>query len=139
MLWLEEFKNLLINRMKRKFIHFSICSIVISLCIAGCHTPEPFFTANFDHERVAEGMRSGEVVSLIGKPQFQEVVSSGVDQNLMAYRYVARLDAGGGKVRIKDMTVVFKNDIVIQKNLTQKLIMKPEKDSRPSNNVIQLN
>ena len=119
-----------------------ICKIffltTIYFVLAGCQTPQKF-TEDFDSVKVTEGLTINEVIELIGRPQFQETLNPQAEQNITVLRYVARLDAGGGKVRIKELTLVFKDQTLMQKNLAQKIIMKHESDSRASNNVIQIN
>jgi hypothetical protein len=105
--------------------------------MAGCVTTPD---RDFDHQRVTQGMSSSDVLQEFGPPRSQEfVLMPGKSTPTQVKRYIARIEAGNGDWLEKDLTIFFNDGLVVNKRYIERRVLKTEKGSRPSNNIIQLN
>lgn len=112
-------------------------AIVLAFILSACSsTPE--FTRDFAENRIVESMSVEEVTQLIGPPDEIEKLKASDSTTQTSYRYLARIDHGKGNVLSKDMTLIFSNNRIIKKSYSERVILKTEKDSRPSNNIFQI-
>lgn len=124
--------NMLISSKK-----LSIC--IFAALLSGCVT-NPTPDRDFNHLRITEGMSGAAVLAEMGAPISEEsVVMPGQNTSTRVMRYVARVNAGNGDWLEKDLTIFLSDGQVVNKRYIERRVLKTEKDSRPSNNIIQLN
>ena len=110
---------------------------VLVLSLVGCVTAPD---RDFNHLRITEGMSGSAVLAEMGVPTSEEsVVMPGQNTTTRVMRYVARVYAGNGDWLEKDLTIFLSDGQVVNKRYIERRVLKKEKDSRPSNNIIQLN
>ena len=110
---------------------------VLVVSLAGCVTVPD---RDFNHLRITEGMSGSDVLTEMGAPISEEtVVMPGQNTTTRVMRYVARVNAGNGDWLEKDLTIFLIDGQVVNKRYIERRVLKTEKDSRPSNNIIQLN
>ena len=113
----------------------TIC--ILAVFLGGCVSiPD----RDFNHLRITEGMSGAAVLAEMGVPTSEEsVVMPGQNTSTRVMRYVARVNAGNGDWLEKDLTIFLSDGQVVNKRYIERRVLKTEKDSRPSNNIIQLN
>ena len=115
-----------------------IASFLITVVLSACQTVQPI-QRNFEESMIHEGVLFSEVLYSLGQAESVDVVKRVDQSNLIAYRYTAKIDVGGGKFLLKDMTLLVNEGVVFKKVYSERIILKTEKDSRSSNNGIQIN
>ena len=115
-----------------------IASFLITVVLSACQTVQPI-QRNFEESMIHEGVLFNEVLYSLGQAESVDVVKRVDQSNLIAYRYTARIDVGGGKFLFKDMTLLVSEGVVLKKVYSERIILKTEKDSRSSNSGIQIN
>lgn len=101
-------------------------------------TSVPEFTRDFAEDKVHPSMSVNEVIQQLGPPDEIETIKEADNSTQTAYRYLARIDHGKGNTLNKEMIIFFRNDKLIKKSYSERIILRKEKDSRPSNNIFQI-
>lgn len=117
--------------------YLGIIAVVMLAGVVGCATPIAF--KDFDQSVIKEGMSTLEVEQLIGPPENKERLGNAGITASLVYKYVGRVSAGGEKILYKELLLLFEDDRLTKKVYFDKLILRSEKFSRPSNNIIQIN
>lgn len=136
-------------------IMFAGCFI---MALAACATQA--LERDFNPARITEGMSLSAVLDEMGPPRSEEtVVMPGQNTPTRVLRYTTRvaveqndvfskdltglwregLVASQGGWLEKDLTVFIRDGQVVSKRYNERRVLKTQKDSRPSNNIIQIN
>jgi hypothetical protein len=110
---------------------------LLVLFLAGCVTTPD---RDFNHLQVMPGMAKEALLEEFGPPRSEEsVLMPGQKTPTQVMRYVASIDMGNGDRLEKDLTIFLSDGLVVNKRYIERRVLKTQKGSRPSNNIIQLN
>lgn len=121
---------------------FKIATYLVSIVLLGCApppSPPPTIGVDFYGDRVVNGMNIQRVEELYGKPYRQEWSPTTTHEKHLVHYYIYQGPIGDGKYVYKELVVVFSNNLVIKHHYSEKTLLRLEKDSKASNDVIQLN
>lgn len=112
---------------------------ILALTLLGCVSPGPqTFGKDFQNNQFSNGTEISKIEEAYGPPQRKETVKSPSGQQEIVYYYFYQGPIPGGKFISKELILVFLDSKVVRHNYNEKIILKLEKDSKFSNNIIQL-
>lgn len=110
----------------------------ILLACAAPYQPQ-IIGVDFMGDKISNGMSLEKVEEIYGKPYRQELSASTTGEKNLVQHYIYQGPIGNGKFIHKELIVVFSNNLVIKHHYSDKTLLRLEKDSKASNDVIQLN
>ena len=123
-------------------MNIKIVIFLVSIVLFGCApppSPPPTIGIDFYGDRTSNGMSLEKVEELYGSPYRQEWSPTTTNEKHLVHYYVYQGPIGNGKYIYKELVVVFSNNLVIKHHYSEKILLRLEKDSKASNDVIQLN
>jgi hypothetical protein len=122
-------------------INRSVMALILSWLLFGCAAPyEPqIIGVDFMGDKISNGMSLDKVEEIYGKPYRHEMSASITGEKNLVQHYIYQGPIGNGKFIRKEIIVVFSNNVVIKHHYSEKTLLRLEKDSKASNDVIQLN
>ena len=111
----------------------------LAVTLLGCMPPSPeTYGKDFQNNQIDSGFGLAKIEEIYGTPQRRETVKSPSGQQELVYYYFYQGPIPGGKFISKELILVFVDAKVVRHNYNEKIILKLEKDSKFSNNIIQL-
>lgn len=117
--------------------NFGVC-LLFSVFISSCASTDPeTFGVNFFDGEIKRGMTVEEVRAYLGPPDREDSVSK-ANEKMKAWTFLFQAPTSEGKYIFKELTVVFRKDVVELTNYRERFLLKPERDVRLSNRIIEI-
>lgn len=115
-----------------------IFALVFPSILISCASIEPeIFGTNFSDGDIKRGMTIKEVQAFLGPPNRSDEVSQ-LNERKRVWTYLFQAPTSEGKFVFKELTLVFHGDTVAMTNYRERFLLKPERDVRLSNRVIEI-
>jgi hypothetical protein len=120
--------------------------ISIFILLTGCASSENYFyraslqpsqVGNFFSTTLQAGMTEDDVLNIYGKPYKIYADSKFQTDHYVTYIYFYQGPLSEGRFLSKELVIVFKNLLVVNYHINERVILRYEYDSRPSNHFIQ--
>ena len=111
---------------------------LLAALLAGCENLPKQFGKDFQNSKIENGTSVASVEQKYGTPQRVETSRASTSTPELIYYYLYQGPIDNGKFLYKELIVVFVDGKSIKQNYLEKIILKPEKESKFSNHGIQL-
>ena len=117
--------------------HFIFVLLFSGTLVSCVSTGPEIFGANFFDGDIKTGMTMDEVQAYLGPPNRSDKVSES-KKGKQVWTYLFQAPTSEGKFIFKELTLVFHDDTVAMTNYRERFLLKPEREVRLSNRVIEI-
>ncbi len=115
--------------------------LLFFLILTGCagSAPQPNYGRDLDSDVVREGMFRQQVESVLGVPAATEVLPASPvtpSRTVAIYRYQAPISQG--RFVFKELTLVYERDVVLSKSFRERIQIASERQTRLTNDKVEL-